>query len=412
MISLLPWRPWASNCQPRPKYPWRTSQNSGEERLNPTTFEPWTDNANLILETHRSSLKQGLHNLMSRGIKKDPSKEKEQTFQEIQQILLAFAREWGEGRRTFMLMDEDQEWGVLIQILAVLKVNSHTPLYMLSFRTIFAIPNKSLQRQMEDILPPSVTYAISVRTTPLERKVVLKLLNMNAKRLDTEVYKVPEGFAKYTKKQWKVSFILPLAPLPMVDIGKFTDLSGCEVCGSTKGASRCSGCLSVLYCGTKCQTEDWPRHKATCKSLQGGTWTTITFGPASAVPSIGGLDTNKTLYSTLMNFNESTHGSSSSHNRIKEVQPSDIPPNVHGSKVFLAKFQVSLFQFGPQSHFLIYDRQRSFQIFWKAKEDMEAFQVAMKALGDELKMYRFVKRTGDYSMSVCFDRPPAENPPW
>ncbi|KAF5329761.1 hypothetical protein D9619_009283 [Psilocybe cf. subviscida] len=31
---------------------------------------------------------------------------------------------------------------------------------------------------------------------------------------------------------------------------------------------RCGGCQRVYYCGPKCQTENWPKHKAICKALK------------------------------------------------------------------------------------------------------------------------------------------------
>ncbi|TFK19415.1 hypothetical protein FA15DRAFT_674468 [Coprinopsis marcescibilis] len=379
------------------------------EHVNPTSMKTWKDTENLMKMTHRGSFKEGFDNMMSAGVKQDPSKAKEETFKEMQQILLSFGREWNNGHKAFILMDSEEEWAVIIQMLHVYAIDEKTPLYSLSFRVVSAIPNKPLKHQLEDILVSSdsgVQFAVSVRTTELERKVMLKLLHSNAKKLDPD-FKPPGMAAKYTKKQWKLSFVLPLGPITMAELGKLTDLSGCEVCGSTKGTSRCSSCLSVLYCGTKCQSADWPRHKATCRSLKGGTWTTITFGRASFAPA--GVDTKVAMFSSLVNWNESLQGRNKEPNK---VSLEDVPPNVHGDKVFLAKFQISLFAHGNNTHFLIYDRQRSFQIFWKAPEDEEAFAVAQRALGDELKMYRFVKRTGERTMSVCFDRPPAQNPPW
>ena len=41
----------------------------------------------------------------------------------------------------------------------------------------------------------------------------------------------------------------------------------CRVC-STAGVKRCDHCRVVFYCGQKCQTEDWPNHKASCKKSQ------------------------------------------------------------------------------------------------------------------------------------------------
>ena len=49
-----------------------------------------------------------------------------------------------------------------------------------------------------------------------------------------------------------------------------TSLEECGRCsvGSSKGGrlSLCSACHGVVYCSLKCQREDWPRHKAACRS--------------------------------------------------------------------------------------------------------------------------------------------------
>lgn len=39
----------------------------------------------------------------------------------------------------------------------------------------------------------------------------------------------------------------------------------CIKCGKTDGAKRCGGCGVVWYCGKTCQTQDWRRHRPSCK---------------------------------------------------------------------------------------------------------------------------------------------------
>lgn len=43
----------------------------------------------------------------------------------------------------------------------------------------------------------------------------------------------------------------------------------CANCGGVENTKRCSGCKSVWYCSTKCQTIDWKaNHKKQCKKLK------------------------------------------------------------------------------------------------------------------------------------------------
>ncbi|RXW21802.1 hypothetical protein EST38_g4064 [Candolleomyces aberdarensis] len=115
-----------------------------------------------------------------------------------------------------------------------------------------------------------------------------------------------------------------------------------------------------------------------------------------------------------MNFHESWQGRNapdhpSNFNRTDGDAP-DIPANIHGTKAFLVKFQVGVGD-GRPSHMFMYDRQRSFKIFWKRSGDPDAFAVAERAIGGNLKMYRWCKRLDDRNMSVCFDKEPEETPP-
>jgi hypothetical protein len=67
-------------------------------------------------------------------------------------------------------------------------------------------------------------------------------------------------------------------------------LPGCTnpACSNLEGPSeaalptkRCRGCLMVRYCGTSCQTVDWPRHKAGCRELRAGAAAVATAAPSS-----------------------------------------------------------------------------------------------------------------------------------
>jgi hypothetical protein len=95
----------------------------------------------------------------------------------------------------------------------------------------------------------------------------------------------------------------------------------------------------------------------------------------------------------------------------------DPPPNIHGDKVFMIKLQVAVNSGGGiPPNILIYDRQKSFQVYLMAEDDADAFReaaLAIKMTGwNGLKMYRWAKRTGDFELSVCFDRAPEKDPKW
>ena len=100
-------------------------------------------------------------------------------------------------------------------------------------------------------------------------------------------------------------------------------------------------------------------------------------------------------------------------------QPSDseAPPNDHGDNLFLIKMQVGLGAAPPQ-HMMLYDRKRSFQLWWFRAQDPATFDEFYAEMDGPrggyggLKMYRWAKRTGDWELSICLDREPLTDTKW
>jgi hypothetical protein len=162
-----------------------------------------------------------------------------------------------------------------------------------------------------------------------------------------------------------------------------------------------------------------------CKSIQGGTWHTITMEKMPAfAQGLPGMN----IASNLNRFENPAEKKS----RMVDLT-SDAPfPNIHGDKPFLVKFQTML---GANSHMMMYDRQRSFQTFFNQRSDPAVFRdflseaqgprggyeglkactsayIFMTCSADGSQMYRYVKRVDDTSLSVCLDRQPRDNILW
>jgi hypothetical protein len=83
---------------------------------------------------------------------------------------------------------------------------------------------------------------VTLKVSDLERRILLRLFEKNAKRLPQK-YSLTDRADGVT-----TSFVLPLSPIGMAALGKLTHNPGCEVCGK-KTTSRCMQCMSVVYCG-------------------------------------------------------------------------------------------------------------------------------------------------------------------
>ncbi|KAF8159209.1 hypothetical protein B0H34DRAFT_655410 [Crassisporium funariophilum] len=360
--------------------------------VDPSTYPSWSSEKTLLECTRRGNALEAYRNAVY-GQDQRTSSAKEDTFIELRQVIMSLANGYDNGHPEFFLLGDSRDWGVFIRILKVVKVNDDTPLFLILYKELRPTANSPPLLNML----ASITEGegvVSVKTTDLERSTMLKLFHMNSRRLASREDKAPR------KLGLRTSFTLPLGPLSMYDRGKLTNNSGCEVCGKTD-ISRCVQCLSVAYCSKECQKDDWKQHKGTCRSLKGGTWQTITFArPADmgkgAVVTINRLD--------------SVHDVKS---RIQELGvDAPPPPDIHHDKIFLVKFQISLFLFKDEAHMLIYDRQKSFEAFWRRKDQRDLFDEAEEELKDDLKMYRWARRVGDYQLSVCLNRSPAQNPAW
>lgn len=80
--------------------------------VNPSIYELWSSDKTLLDATLRGNLLESTRNRMSPG-PKGVSSAKEDTFQELRQIIMAFAFNFQEAKhRNFCLMDSSQDWGV------------------------------------------------------------------------------------------------------------------------------------------------------------------------------------------------------------------------------------------------------------------------------------------------------------
>lgn len=94
------------------------------------------------------------------------------------------------------------------------------------------------------------------------------------------------------------------------------------------------------------------------------------------------------------------------------LDPNTPPPNAHGEKLFLIKLQYG------GGNFLIYDRQRTMNVFFLEGKDPIVFQKVRQEVESPrggfagLKMYRWAKRESDWGLSVCLDKEPRDEIKW
>ncbi|KAG6899185.1 hypothetical protein C0993_012554 [Termitomyces sp. T159_Od127] len=375
--------------------------------VNPSTLSKWKPSKSLLDAIKRTNIAEAYGNMITgRNLVAPPtSTYEEDTFMEVRQVLMGLATHWEQKQYSFVLMDKVSNWGVIARIVEVQRLQldsvssgleTDVPVLSLLYKVVHSPSGVQMRDHLETIFTHPV---VAVWTTQLERKYLLKLFAMNSKRLSSH-YKPRR---QKDEADHRLTFILPLGPLNMRDLGRLENTTGCELCGK-KMKSRCTQCLSVSYCGKECQREDSPNHKIFCRSLKGGTWHTVTFSHEKTPHGY----THRAVINRFDTVQEIRAQMIESPENLKNA-PS---PNIHGDKAFLVKFQISLSQSGMDSSMLLYDRQKSFQVTWLKAQDTEVFREGEKAMGGRLKIYRWARRVDDYHLTVCFDKAPETDPAW
>ncbi|KAH9848072.1 hypothetical protein C2E23DRAFT_740226 [Lenzites betulinus] len=333
-------------------------------------------------------------------------------FMDLRQTIMSLANTLDNGLMWCTIQDPEREnHAINIRFLHVYEVDEHTPALVLLYfpvsRANALEGARWVQYQVQNNPKNLGGVGMNINASPLEQKVLLKLLGMNEKLLPSDFVPVRRRF----EEKYRASVILPVGPLSFEAIGKLTADSGCTICGK-RGARRCSQCQSAAYCSTECQKIDWPAHKHTCRSLKGARWCAVPFRATG--PGMEGM------YTAFVNRYTGT----TSIRDIPVSIPPEVgqapvpPPDVHGDRPFIVKLQVGLT--GPgRDTIVVYDRQRSFSHAYVARMDNPAMfeELVTEMVGPRggyggVKMYRWAKRSGDWTFEICVDRQPEADIKW
>jgi len=91
-----------------------------EISLNPSGLQKWASfgSKSLVEAMSRTNVEEALEN-RRQGRLRPTSTAVEDTFREVRQVILGFSVNWEEGRQHFVLMDTNQEWGVIIRVSGI-----------------------------------------------------------------------------------------------------------------------------------------------------------------------------------------------------------------------------------------------------------------------------------------------------
>ncbi|KAL0570765.1 hypothetical protein V5O48_011193 [Marasmius crinis-equi] len=382
-----------------------------EVPVNPASFPLWNKsdpkNKPLLTAVRRGNPAEAFAVAAAGGTNPHPLFQN--AFIDVRQTLMSMGNAVDIGRKEMIMQDEGRDYAICLRVLEVRKIAEGVPMFVVTYgRGSHNQPLNATMEWISDVVSRSRGSGPGgfpqIVSTPAEQNLLLTILNANSKRLSADYAPVKRA----SEKTFMTSFLLPIGPLSQKDIGKLSNYSGCVVCGK-KTVSKCSGCLSVEYCGPECQKVHWKEHKPMCKTLTGGTWRIVNInGQALELKIASMLSQGQPLQAWYMNNQNPIHPSTfdKDHKPFTTKGPNDtsIAPNIHGDKPFLIKIQCPAH---PQlrkigGSMLIYDRQRSFQAHLSLVDDQDAYDEAMRQpeMGTKLKIYRWAKRVGENQLSV------------
>ncbi|KAI1792756.1 hypothetical protein LXA43DRAFT_1093398 [Ganoderma leucocontextum] len=335
----------------------------------------------------------------------------EDPFLDLRETMMSIGNTIDRGHRWVAIQDRGHEnFAISMSPLSTLQVDAGTPGIVVVYRAFNRIADPdAVHRQVaiyKGYRGGNRTVA-SINASLLELKLMLKLLDMNTALISPH-YQPPQT---ELEAPFYVSILLPIGPLGFREIDRLGNDPGCVVCGNEPKA-RCWQCQTVSYCSTG-KMPTGPRTNKTCLSLKGGKWWTIPLRVCP--PGEGGLAKAR---SGRLDVNHRQRWTEADRRSVWLKEDGLPPPNIHGDRGFLVKFQAPLVVWAHPA-FLMYDRQHSFdEVFFYAEDSPEAYAAFMREVqGPRSRpeggnMYRWARRTGERELTVCFDREPATEVEW
>ncbi|KAJ3982920.1 hypothetical protein F5890DRAFT_1463984 [Lentinula detonsa] len=380
--------------------------------FDPSNLPLWskkTCKKSLLETVGRGNVKEGFANFQARLEGRSNAWDLyENPFMDVRQTIMGLANGLDNGAKTAIIQDKETAYAICIRVVEVYMLNDETPVMVILYcRGTRDSPAYETFDWVQQVITDGKSPVLEGTATPEEQKLLLAVLNANARRLSStySVKRNPTG----TEATFALSFLLPLGPINQRDIARLTHHTGCVVCGG-KTVSICSQCLAMEYCGAECQRVHWKEHKPTCNSVQGGEWVEVTFSMYPTKMRLVAAKGNKVSMATWNNMSRPTMDNM--RVRSYEDEP-PLPPNIHSQNLFLIKMQREIAPGMPQ--IMIYDRTRSIEVYLCHDLDSKGHEKTMAQMHTGqmgLKIYRWAKRTSGDKLSVCLNKAPPKDPQW
>ncbi|KAH9479135.1 hypothetical protein JR316_0007714 [Psilocybe cubensis] len=194
-----------------------------KEPVDPLSLPKWSSEEKTLYQaSQRDSL---LENLGASFPSNAVSLAKEYTFKEMKQTLLGVAYTYDLGVKEISFLTHDDTWGIFIRIIGVYCLKNDIPLTYILYKELKPTSDTPL-----DVLRRQVRLEqddVTSRISDLEGRAILTLFEQNGARLDPKLLQLAES-QTVKHSGFRPSFILPLCPINMRNLGSLTKDPGCE----------------------------------------------------------------------------------------------------------------------------------------------------------------------------------------
>lgn len=312
-----------------------------------------------------------------------PSKREvgEDVYTDACQTLISIAHGYDISFPVFTLQDTRQTSAISLRIVEAKTtlLDKKLPLVFVLFyhetREHATMTSPALQ-WLQNIQKISGESGIHSVTSPLdEQHLILRQLIYNSRRLPPGCESMFEATRnKLYEKDFIPSFLLPLDPLSHSGLENLNRNDKCAECG-LPASTLCGTCCVIYYCSSTCQRKNRAAHKQFC--------TRIATSARSVTVHVAAKRAFQNIPSAVsanfsMNMSQRDMLRDSAMNTPSLVNNEGVLKSLkrRGTKErFIVKMQVPLVTGGD---LMVYDAERTFQIFIERERDPEALKELME----------------------------------
>ncbi|KAJ3778996.1 hypothetical protein FB446DRAFT_657227, partial [Lentinula raphanica] len=176
---------------------------------------------------------------------------------DIRQMIMTLSNNIDNGRKTTIIQDQEGKCTICMHFfhyslcLLFRMLNDNSPVLIVLYRRgTHDSPSFDTVKWVQEVMMTQEPLGGRFRATPEEQKLLLAVLNVNARRISPDYFVQVKRHSSGTEAPLALSFLLPIGPINQRDMGNLTHHNSCVVVDRRQEANGLwSRCLARKYCG-------------------------------------------------------------------------------------------------------------------------------------------------------------------